>query len=106
MPINDNAALVLQAIRRGHRYGFDLMRLTGLPSGTMYPLLRRLEANGMVRSRWEAKTEAHGEGRPRRREYVLTGTGEAALSEALPRVRERQRLFDAAFGGPERPVEN
>lgn len=106
MPINDNAALVLQAIRRGHRYGFDLMRLTGLPSGTMYPLLRRLEAGGMVRSLWEAKTEAHGEGRPRRREYVLTGVGEAALAEALPRMRERQRLFDAAFGGPERPVEN
>lgn len=106
MPIHDNAALVLQAIRRGHCYGFDLMRLTGLPSGTMYPLLRRLEAAGMVRSRWEAKTEAHGEGRPRRREYALTGAGEAALSEVLPRMRERRRLFDTAFGGPERPAEN
>jgi DNA-binding PadR family transcriptional regulator len=102
MPINDNATLVLQAIRRGHHYGFDLMHLTGLPSGTMYPMLRRLEASGLVRSRWEAKAEAHGEGRPRRREYRLTAVGESALSEALPRMRERQRLFDAAFGSPER----
>jgi DNA-binding PadR family transcriptional regulator len=104
MPITDNAALVLQAIRRGHCYGFDLMRLTGLPSGTMYPLLRRLEASGLVQSRWEAKAEAYEDGRPRRREYGLTAAGESALAEALPRMRERQRVFDAAFGGPERPV--
>jgi DNA-binding PadR family transcriptional regulator len=72
----------------------------------MYPLLRRLEATGLVRSRWEAAGEAHVEGRPRRREYMLTGAGEAALAEALPRIRERQRLFDVAFGEPERPAEN
>jgi DNA-binding PadR family transcriptional regulator len=97
-PISDNAALVLQAIRRGHGYGFDVMRVTALASGTMYPLLRRMEAQGLVRSRWEAATEAHGEGRPRRREYRLTAAGERALAEALPRMRARQRVFELVFG--------
>jgi hypothetical protein len=50
--ISYNAALVLQALGRGFGYGFDVMRTTELPSGTVYPLLRRLEDAGLVRSRW------------------------------------------------------
>ena len=43
--------LVLQALACGHRYGFDVMDATGLPSGTVYPVLRRLEKEGLVRAR-------------------------------------------------------
>src|SRR6185369_5716409 len=44
---------VLQALAQGHRFGFDVMDATGLPSGTIYPALRRLEAAGFVESAWE-----------------------------------------------------
>jgi len=47
------AALVLQAIARGHRFGFEIVDVTGCATGTVYPALRRLEHAGFVRSEWE-----------------------------------------------------
>ena len=44
---------ILGAVRQGHRFGLDIMRQTGLPSGTVYPTLARAERSGLVRSRWE-----------------------------------------------------
>jgi DNA-binding PadR family transcriptional regulator len=88
-----NAALVLQAMVQGHPYGFEIMKAAHLPSGTVYPLLRRLEASGLVASRWEEATDAHREGRPPRRYYVATPDGVAALAEARGRVRAQQALF-------------
>ena len=41
-------ALVLQALLDGHHHGFDIMDATGLPSGTVYPALGRLERDGLV----------------------------------------------------------
>jgi len=81
-------ALVLVALARGTRHGFDLLDATGLPSGTVYPILRRLEAGGLVKSRWEAVGIARDEGRPPRRYYQLTGAGADALQEALARHPE------------------
>ena len=46
-------ALILQALDNGYRYGFDVMAITGLASGTVYPALRRLENAGLVFSKWE-----------------------------------------------------
>ena len=43
--ISHTSALILQTIRSGYVYGFDIMDVTGLPSGTIYPALRRLEKN-------------------------------------------------------------
>jgi DNA-binding PadR family transcriptional regulator len=57
---------VLQALAQGHRFGFDVMDVTRLPSGTVYPALRRLETLGLVRSDWETDREARGDARPRR----------------------------------------
>ena len=37
-------ALILQALDNGYYYGFDIMDVTGLPSGTVYPALRRMES--------------------------------------------------------------
>lgn len=90
-----NAALVLQVLSEGHGYGFEIMGVADLPSGTVYPLLRRLEASGLVRSRWEDEEKAHAEGRPARRYYELTGEGEAALAEARERIAARHA---AVFG--------
>lgn len=73
---------VLQAIAGGYQYGFDIIDQTGLPSGTVYPSLGRLERDGLVKSAWENEHEAHAEGRPARRYYKLTAPGARALSEA------------------------
>ena len=73
---------VLQAIADEHQYGFDIIDVTGLPSGTVYPALSRLERDGYVRSAWEDETRAHREGRPARRYYRITAPGVRALHDA------------------------
>lgn len=99
-PLSYNGALVLQAMTQGFAYGFEIMRAAHLPSGTVYPLLRRLEADGLVESSWEDAEEAHAEGRPPRRYYRATREGRAALVEARDRLRAQRALFegDAALG--------
>ena len=72
-------ALVLRAVAAGYQYGFDVMETCDLPSGTAYPALRRLEKAGLLKSRWEKASNAHAEGRPRRRTYELTPLGKDAL---------------------------
>lgn len=87
MNITFSTTLVLQALAMGHPHGFDVMDATGLPSGTVYPILRRLELEGLVTSRWERAENAQREGRPPRRYYELTAQGEEFLSTARPRFR-------------------
>jgi DNA-binding PadR family transcriptional regulator len=86
---------VLQAIADEHQYGFDIIDVTGLPSGTVYPALSRLERDGYVRSAWEDETRAHREGRPARRYYRITAPGVRALNDA----REYYRRL-AGFAAP------
>jgi PadR family transcriptional regulator, regulatory protein PadR len=81
------ASSVLQALADGAQYGFDVIDRTGLPSGTVYPALSRLERDGYVRSTWEDEDEAHAEGRPARRYYRLTAAGVRALAEATSHYR-------------------
>lgn len=90
------AALILQALHLGRGYGFEIMQLTELPSGTVYPALRRLEGAGLVASAWEDEDRAHAESRPARRYYQLSPAGSAALEEARARVLERSQLFAQA----------
>ena len=84
---------VLQALARGYSFGFDVMEATGLPSGTVYPALRRLEAQGLIHSDWESDTKARALGRPRRRYYELTAPGRRRLGEAETRYRALSKLF-------------
>ena len=58
MRITYPTAIVLLAVSRGFRHGFDIMDASGLKSGTVYPILRRLEDAGIVRARWEPVTNA------------------------------------------------
>lgn len=51
-------------------------------TGTMYRALHRLDAAGLVESRWEDPNEAADAGRPRRRSYRITGAGVTALTRA------------------------
>ncbi len=81
------AIMVLHALARGCRYGFDLVDETGLTSGTIYPALDRLETLGYVESEWEDAALAHEEKRPPRRYYSVTPRGAEVLAEALERYK-------------------
>src|SRR5215212_277668 len=87
MRITLATALVLQAIARGHRHGFEIVDVTGYPTGTVYPALRRLEHAGYVRSQWEHEQVASREARPQRRYYEITAAGTRALEGALEPMR-------------------
>jgi DNA-binding PadR family transcriptional regulator len=89
-------AAVLLAIQAGHRYGFDLMDATGLPNGTVYPLLRRLERRGVLVGAWEQSESAKSEQRPPRRYYRLTAQGEAVMAEIAARFPALVRIFDGS----------
>ena len=94
-------ALVLDALGRGFRHGFDILDATGLPSGTVYPVLRRLEDAGLLRSRWEATQTARAEQRPPRRYYTVTSSGAQAVRDAVGRYPTLERAFDGPNPSPE-----
>jgi len=85
-------ALVLEALGAGRHHGWDIMDATDLPSGTVYPILRRIEEEGLVRARWEKESEARREQRPARRYYELTPAGVTRLGEARARFRAMTAL--------------
>jgi DNA-binding PadR family transcriptional regulator len=85
--VTHSSAVVLQGIAKGYRHGFDIIELTGLGGSTVYPALRRLERLGLVSATWESGEVAQESGRPARRYYQLTPSGEVALREALNRFR-------------------
>jgi DNA-binding PadR family transcriptional regulator len=85
-------ALVLEALAAERNHGWDIMDATDLPSGTVYPILRRLEEEGLVRARWERESEARREQRPARRYYELTPPGLTRLGEARARFRAMEAL--------------
>jgi len=80
----DDFTLILRS-DQGEWRKISLEVATGLASGTVYPILRRLEDSGMLRSKWEAVTSARDEQRPPRRYYQITGAGSSALRDASER---------------------
>jgi len=88
------SALVLQTISSGYSYGFDIMDVTGFPSGTVYPALRRLEQLELIKSSWEAERTAFLERRPARKYYTLTHEGKETLAKAIGRYT----LFEQLVG--------
>src|SRR4026208_664489 len=82
-----STAVILQAVRSGYLYGFDIIDITGLPGGTVYPALRRLEEAGYLTSKWEHPSISQAEPRPARKYYELTSAGHDVLAEALKRYR-------------------
>jgi DNA-binding PadR family transcriptional regulator len=86
-PLSFRAVAVLRAIVDGDRHGFDIMDATSLPSGTVYPILGRLEEQGCVRSRWETAAAAQKARRPARRYYEITAAGRRQLDASLEHYR-------------------
>jgi PadR family transcriptional regulator, regulatory protein PadR len=64
-------------------WGFEISRTSGLPAGTIYPILQRLTAAGWVEDRWEDPVFAREHKRPPRRYYRLTVSGRARAVHAL-----------------------
>ena len=98
--LSHTAAMILQAIHAGYIYGFSVMEITGLPSGTVYPAMRRLERDGLIVSRWEQEVIAEAEQRPLRKYYKLTRAGKTTLDAA----HKRYPLLAKLVSSPE--VEN
>src|SRR5688572_8186790 len=84
-------------------YGLELVEATGLPPGTIYPIMARLENAGWVSSRWE-EIGQEAKGRPRRRYYRLSADGIAearaalASSDARRQARARGPIGDVVPG--------
>lgn len=70
----------LSAGRQRWRHGYDLMKTTGLLSGTLYPLLMRMTEQGLVEAQWFEPTQS---GRPARHAYRLTAKGAVIAREVL-----------------------
>jgi len=79
------------------RYGYDLMKAARLPSGTLYPLLARLEHQKLVASAWE--TPQHDGQRPRKY-YQLTAEGIRVARLELAQASARRRRAPARPGHP------
>ena len=80
------------------RYGYDLMKAAGLKSGTLYPLLGRLEDEKLVTSAWDTPQQP---GQRPRKYYRLTAKGAEVARLELAQVPASRRR---APGRPARPV--
>ena len=99
-PLSLAAVRVLVSITDGARYGFDIMDATGQPSGTIYPILARLEHAGFIRGRWESAGIAQREKRPARRYYEISAAGAKALARSVEHYRTLGGGFDTPSPRP------
>ncbi|MGW3459736.1 PadR family transcriptional regulator [Streptomyces olivaceoviridis] len=81
-------------------HGFAVARAAGKPTGSIYPILARLEEAGWLESHWEL--EHPDPGRPRRRFYKLTPDGMASARAVV--LERRGQLPAPAVGKPARPA--
>jgi PadR family transcriptional regulator PadR len=85
------------------RYGYDLMKAAKLPSGTLYPMLARLQQDGLVDAEWETQRE-DAAGRPPRKYYRLTAEGlrvaRLELAQAASSAPPRRAGHGAAWPAP------
>jgi PadR family transcriptional regulator len=88
------------------RYGYDLMKAARLPSGTLYPMLARLQEQGLVTAEWESRPDdAEASGRPPRKYYQLTGEGvRVARLELAQAAVSPGRAVRQPASGAARPV--
>lgn len=77
----------------GWSHGYELVRLAGIKSGTLYPLLIRLEAQGYLEAQWQQPAEG---GRPPRHAYRLTEKGVQLARDNPPQTAAPAALGQAA----------
>ena len=79
------------------QHGYALAQVTGLKSGTLYPILIRLADRGLVEACWQ---EEPAPGRPRRHLYRLTPDGLASAATAVAELAEAERAAAQVRPGP------
>jgi PadR family transcriptional regulator, regulatory protein PadR len=87
---------ILEALlaRPGHwHHGYAISCQTSIPSGTLYPILMRLDKLGWLETRWE---DSVPQGRPLRHLYRLTGNGREWAREELRSAQQREFWKPAA----------
>lgn len=92
------AIVAVLADSQDWHHGYELMAQAGVKSGTLYPLLMRLEAQGLLQARW---VDSPQPGRPQRHVYRLTPAGRewvATLAESLAALRTSGASWRAAKG--------
>ena len=85
--LSDHARAVLSALlaaRGSWSHGYELARVANINSGTLYPLLIRLEGQGFLEAEWQVPTER---GRPPRHAYRLTASGVQLARDNPPGMR-------------------
>ncbi|MFE9237758.1 PadR family transcriptional regulator [Streptomyces sp. NPDC007007] len=82
----------------GRHWGYELSKQSGVRSGVLYPMLRRMLDDGWLEDGWEEPSEATGK-RPPRRYYKLNAEGQAAAVAILSEARQDAR-FRALVGRP------
>jgi DNA-binding PadR family transcriptional regulator len=83
------------------RYGLELSRQADLETGTLYPVMARLERVGWVESSWEDADLSISDGRPRRRYYQLTKDGAEQARLALAEISFRREKRRSGLGSPQ-----
>ncbi len=88
-------ALVLAVLSqlRDEQYGYSLKKSLAragleIDEGTLYPLMRRLEAQGLLKSRWRVE-----EGRPRRY-YQISARGESTLRALIAEWKDLAKVLE------------
>jgi PadR family transcriptional regulator PadR len=85
-------ALAMMNEPHGQHYGYDLTKQAEVLSGTLYPILRRMLADGWLTDGWEDSSVAVD--RPPRRYYELTNRGRAELGAVLSAAHRERRFHD------------
>jgi PadR family transcriptional regulator, regulatory protein PadR len=74
---------ILLATPTTPRYGLEIAREAGLKTGTLHPILARLQRAGWIESFWETPADHEDQGRPRRRYYSFTNDGAQTARRAI-----------------------
>lgn len=80
-PLSNEARTLVRALAEAPlewHYGYDLIKATGLKSGTLYPILMRLADRGLLEAKW---LEPEKLGRPQRHAYMLSPTGRSLAAQ-------------------------
>lgn len=93
--------IVLSVLSRRDTYGYEIAKYVNektdgaldLKEGTLYPSLRRLEAEGFIEGNWGSET-----GGPRRRYYRITKSGLSQLESSRAQWRENNRILGQFLG--------
>src|SRR5215210_2623351 len=97
-PRNWLVPVILLSLRQWNSYGYDLMEriaafgFEAINPGTLYRTLRRMEEDGLCKSKWETS-----KGRPARRVYSITDVGEAYLDLWVEALEQYRRTIDSFF---------